>query len=299
MATKKRTGSITNRYKKQHGLHHKQSGKYLKVYWPYIPVLVMVIGGIFSSIYILINKPDTSISSNNISAPALLSETNKLRSNSKLSPLTINYQLSTAAQEKANDMAINNYWSPVSPSGTTPWQIIKSTGYQYQTAGENLAYGFSSSQSLFSAWENSNSHKQTILNSNFNNVGFGIAKAPNFQNQGPETIVVALYGSTTPGALPNSQSSQTFTSASITEPQSQAVVRAQSLTSSDSKVVFLIGGITMGAIACFLILRHGVILKKWLVEGEELVVSHLFLDIILVLMIFGLARLGQTVGFIR
>ena len=196
-------------------------------------------------------------------------------------------------------MAINNYWSPVSPSGTTPWQIIKSTGYQYQTAGENLAYGFSSSQSLFSAWENSNSHKQTILNSNFNNVGFGIAKAPNFQNQGPETIVVALYGSTTPGALPNSQSSQTFTSASITEPQSQAVVRAQSLTSSDSKVVFLIGGITMGAIACFLILRHGVILKKWLVEGEELVVSHLFLDIILVLMIFGLARLGQTVGFIR
>ena len=85
MATKKRTGSITNRYKKQHGLHHKQSGKYLKVYWPYIPVLVMVIGGIFSSIYILINKPDTSISSNNISAPTLLSETNKLRSNNKLS----------------------------------------------------------------------------------------------------------------------------------------------------------------------------------------------------------------------
>jgi hypothetical protein len=298
MPTKKRTGSLQNRYKKQHGLHHKQSDKYLKVYWPYIPVLMLVIVGISASVILLVNKPGTSIVSSNISAPTLLTKTNQIRKSSNLQPLTVNSQLSTAAQEKANDMAVQNYWSPVSPEGQTPWQVIRSTGYQYTLAGENLAYGFSNSSSLFSAWLNSPSHKENIENSNFSDVGFGIAKAPNFRGQGPETIVVALYGTTNTTTPVSSDSSQTFTTASITQPKSEAVVRAQLYSSQSRTLTIFISGITVGIIGCFLIIRHGLILKKWALESEELIIKHPILDVLLVIFIVGLSILGQTVGFI-
>lgn len=302
MPNKPRQGSLTNRYKKQHGLHHKHSDKYLKVYWPYIPVLVLVLSGVFLSIAILINKPNNSLASTNISAPSLLTQTNELRKSSKLEPLQLNNQLTTAAQEKANDMAIRNYWSPISPNGQTPWQIIQSTGYHYQTAGENLAYGFSSSKSLFTAWDDSASHKGNMINGSFEDVGFGIARTPDYQSQGPETIVVALYGSTQPSAttlVSQNNTSETFTSASLSEPKNQAIVRAESFTGSNNNYTIFITGLVVGVICCVLVVRHGLILKKWAVESEELVIKHPFLDVLLVIMVVGIASLNQTVGFIR
>jgi hypothetical protein len=301
MSKKKKNGTLTNRYKKQHGLHHKHSDKYLKVYWPYIPVLMLVITGISMSIIIILNKPSTSIGSTNISATNLLSQTNQLRKSSDLSSLQLNPQLSTAAQEKANDMAVRNYWSPISPSGQTPWQIIKSTGYQYQTAGENLAYGFSTSSTLFSAWDNSVAHKDNMINSNFSDVGFGIAKAPDYQGQGPETIVVALYASTnTPtSTVSNQKTNETFTTASISEPKNQAVVRAESYTGTNNNLSIFIIGLATGVICCFLIIRHGLVFKKWVTEGEQLIIKHPFYDVTLVVILLGVASLSQTIGFIR
>ncbi len=301
MAKKKRPGQLQTRYKKQHGLHHKHSGKYLKVYWPYLPVLVIVIIGVAFSISILLNKPVTPVTSASISSPAIFNKTNELRKSAGLSPLQINPQLTTAAQEKANDMAVRNYWSPISPNGQTPWQIIKTTGFQFQTAGENLAYGFSSSSQLFGAWVSSAGHKANMINKSFNNVGFGIAKTPDFQGQGPQTIVVALYGATQEAGaiIPTQKSPQSFTSASLSEPSNQTVVRAESITNSNNKITVFIAGLAIGIVGCFLILRHGLIIRKWALESEDLIVKHPFLDIALVSILIGVASLGQTIGFIR
>ena len=105
-------------------------------------------------------------------------------------------------------MVANDYWSDVSPDGEQPWQFITAAGYQYEAAGENLAYGFDTSEDTLIGWMNSPEHKANVLNANFTNVGFGIANSTDFQNSGEETIVVAMYG----------EPQQTVTTAASTTP---------------------------------------------------------------------------------
>lgn len=129
-----------------------------------------------------------------MSISGLLQETNKHRTSHGLQDLTLNDQLMQAAQTKAEDMAARDYWSHNTPEGNPPWVFITNAGYQYQTAGENLAYGFLSSGATVDGWMASEGHRANILNATYKEVGFGIANSPNYQGTGPETIVVAMYG---------------------------------------------------------------------------------------------------------
>ena len=124
---------------------------------------------------------------------SLLSGTNNQRVANGLGSLALSSQLNQAAQAKANDMMVHDYWAHNSPTGVTPWYWIGSVGYAYQTAGENLAYGFTTSSDTITGWMNSPGHRANILNGSFSQVGFGIVNAPNYRGTGPQTIVVALY----------------------------------------------------------------------------------------------------------
>jgi hypothetical protein len=123
----------------------------------------------------------------------LLSSTNQARAANGQPALNLNSQLNASAQAKAQDMANKDYWAHVSPDGTEPWYFFTQAGYSYSKAGENLAYGFSSSQGTVDGWMNSASHRANMLD-NYYDVGFGIVNAPNFQSSGEQTIVVAHYG---------------------------------------------------------------------------------------------------------
>ena len=129
----------------------------------------------------------------NISVTGLLDGTNQQRNANGLGSLSLNNTLSQAAQAKAADMSANDYWSHNSPSGATPWTFIGATGYAYQTAGENLAYGFTTSSDTITGWMNSPGHKANILHTSFSEVGFGIIDIANYQGKGPQTLVVAMY----------------------------------------------------------------------------------------------------------
>ncbi len=131
----------------------------------------------------------------NTSPSGLLSATNTQRSNNGASALSSNSKLASAAQSKAQDMVARNYWSHVTPDGKQPWVFINNAGYSYVSAGENLAYGFLSSGDTVTGWMNSASHKANLLSTSFTEVGFGIANSSNFIGEGPQTIVVAMYGS--------------------------------------------------------------------------------------------------------
>lgn len=133
-----------------------------------------------------------------MSISTLLSDTNTQRQSNSLAGLSLNEQLDQAAQAKANDMATRDYWSHNTPDGATPWTFIINAGYQYQTAGENLAYGFDTSDATVTAWMNSPEHRDNILNNTYTDVGFGVANAANYQGTGPETVVVAMYASPVP-----------------------------------------------------------------------------------------------------
>lgn len=128
-----------------------------------------------------------------VNTTSLLQETNIQRGNNGRAALALNSQLNAAAQEKANDMAARDYWSHTTPEGREPWQFISAAGYAYSYAGENLAYGFATSADAVTGWMNSPTHRDNLLNVNYVDVGFGYANSPNYQGDGEQTIIVAMY----------------------------------------------------------------------------------------------------------
>jgi hypothetical protein len=181
--------------KKRNGKHQKHTKHFVKVYWPYLPLLFFVSAGLIFNSYWQ-GKPATGVLpyATSMSISELLSQTNIERANNGKAPLSNNAQLNQAAQAKANDMVARNYWSHNTPDGQAPWVFFDNAGYKYQKAGENLAYGFTTSDSTIAGWMNSPPHKENLLDSSYQDVGFGFANSDNFQDSGPETIVVAEYG---------------------------------------------------------------------------------------------------------
>ncbi|HSX34834.1 MAG TPA: CAP domain-containing protein [Candidatus Saccharimonadales bacterium] len=177
------------------GRHHKRNDHYLKTYWPYLPLVLMVAVGILANSLLGMRHSGVLGYATDVSPSVLLSETNNQRTSNSLGSLALNSVLNQAAQAKANDMAARDYWSHNTPDGNTPWTFFTAAGYQYKTAGENLAYGFDTSATTVTAWMNSPGHRANILNNTYKEVGFGIANSANYQGTGPETIVVAMYAS--------------------------------------------------------------------------------------------------------
>jgi uncharacterized protein YkwD len=82
-------------------------------------------------------------------------------------------RLQSAAEGHSQDMAINDFFSHVAPDGTTPWDRIRAQGYSYSMAGENIAAGYPSPESVVQAWMNSDGHRRNILNCGFSDIGVG------------------------------------------------------------------------------------------------------------------------------
>ena len=96
-----------------------------------------------------------------------------------LSALKIDDELQNVARIKAQDMVNNNYFSHTSPTYGSPFDMIKSFGISYKTAGENIA-GNSSNKAAVNAWMNSEGHRANILNSNFNYTGIGVVSSSKY-----------------------------------------------------------------------------------------------------------------------
>lgn len=179
--------------RKRTARHHKKTRTYGKAYWPYLPMVAIVAFGFLANTWITSLHRQVLSYATNMSLSGLLDGTNQQRSANGLGRLSINSQLNQAAQAKAADMAADNYWAHVAPTGETPWTFISNSGYQYKTAGENLAYGFVTANETITGWMNSPGHRANILNGAFTEVGFGVINVENYQNNGNQTIVVAMY----------------------------------------------------------------------------------------------------------
>ena len=129
-----------------------------------------------------------------ITPQELLVLINQKRQDAGLPPLTMNDTLATAATRKAQDMFSKDYWAHIAPDGTTPWYFIRSSGYEYIYAGENLARGFYSTGEVINAWMASPSHRENLLSPNYKDVGFAIQEGT---LTGDDTVlVVQEFGST-------------------------------------------------------------------------------------------------------
>ncbi|MEY8416833.1 CAP domain-containing protein [Tissierella praeacuta] len=99
-----------------------------------------------------------------------------------LQPLVASSELSSVARKKSEDMAKNNYFSHTSPTYGSPFDMMKSFGISYRTAGENIARGQVSAQSVVRGWMNSSGHRANIMNPSFNKIGVGHYQSSNGTN---------------------------------------------------------------------------------------------------------------------
>jgi uncharacterized YkwD family protein len=99
-----------------------------------------------------------------------------------LQPLVASTELSNVARKKSEDMALKNYFSHTSPTYGSPFDMMKSFGISYRTAGENIAKGQLTAQSVVNAWMNSSGHRANIMNPSFNKIGVGHFKSSNGTN---------------------------------------------------------------------------------------------------------------------
>ncbi len=193
---------------RSHSSHkHKPKGlskhAFEKVYWPYIPVILIVgilltFSGQTGALQAAVQRHGGKVLaySTSMSVDALFADTNAARASNGVATLNLNAQLDAAAQASANDMAARNYWSHNTPEGNPPWVWVTNQGYAYQKLGQNLAAGFSDEQATIDGWMASPPHRENLLDTTFTDVGFGFANNPDYTSAGggPMTIVVAFYG---------------------------------------------------------------------------------------------------------
>ncbi len=108
---------------------------------------------------------------------------NEIRVENGLKPLSHNWELSRVARYKSQDMRDNRYFSHTSPVYGSPFEMIRSFGITYRSAGENIAKGQRTPQAVVNAWMNSSGHRANILNSSFTQIGVGYVADGNYWTQ--------------------------------------------------------------------------------------------------------------------
>lgn len=106
---------------------------------------------------------------------------NKERASAGLSALAENNDLNNVATLKSEDMVKLNYFSHTSPTYGSPFDMMTQFNIHYTAAGENIAYGQSTPEEVMNGWMNSAGHRANILNTNFTQIGVGIAQKANGQ----------------------------------------------------------------------------------------------------------------------
>lgn len=108
---------------------------------------------------------------------------NEIRQEHGLNALTHDWQLSRVARFKSDDMRNLGYFSHTSPTYGSPFEMMKSFGISYRTAGENIAKGYKTPEAVVDAWMNSSGHRANILNSTYTHIGVGYVASGNYWTQ--------------------------------------------------------------------------------------------------------------------
>jgi uncharacterized protein YkwD len=103
----------------------------------------------------------------------ILNLVNEERAKVGADPLQINEQLDQAADLHSQDQASINTMSHTGSNGSDMGSRVQDTGYQYSTAGENVAAGYPDAEAVMAGWMGSDGHRENILNPSFEHLGVG------------------------------------------------------------------------------------------------------------------------------
>lgn len=125
------------------------------------------------------NNTTTTTSQMNSDELEVFNLINKQRTDKGLSALKNDAEVQRVARIKAQDMVNNGYFSHQSPTYGSPFDMFKSFGISYKSAGENIAANSSNSGAV-TAWMNSSGHRANILNGSYNFTGVGVVSSPKY-----------------------------------------------------------------------------------------------------------------------
>ncbi|MGP3923450.1 CAP domain-containing protein [Streptomyces sp. 8N616] len=108
---------------------------------------------------------------------------NNERRKAGCAPVTVNEKLAKAAQDHSQDMADSRNMSHTGSDGSSPGDRITRAGYNWSTYGENVAYGYTTPESVMEGWMSSPGHKRNILNCSFKEIGVGLAQPGHYWTQ--------------------------------------------------------------------------------------------------------------------
>lgn len=131
---------------------------------------------------------------NSISADRIIDLVNADRRAVGLVEVRANATLNSVAQEKAGRYARADHFGHPDVDGSLIWEHLRAAGYDYSDAGENLARVAEdrTSDELILLWEESPTHYRNFVESEFRDIGIGIAEGI---HDGQKAIwVVQLFG---------------------------------------------------------------------------------------------------------
>lgn len=125
------------------------------------------------------DEPDTSTPDNGIQeeesvsvyAKQILNLVNEERAKAGLSPLSLEADITAAANVRAKEIVQS--FSHTRPNGSSFSTVLAEQGVSYRGSGENIAWGQKTPEQVMNGWMNSDGHRANILNGNFRNLGVG------------------------------------------------------------------------------------------------------------------------------
>ncbi|MEU3405248.1 CAP domain-containing protein [Streptomyces sp. NPDC006670] len=114
---------------------------------------------------------------------AVVALVNQERAAAGCPAVTVNPMLTQAAQDHSADMAAHATMSHTGSDGSDPGGRITRAGYQWQTYGENVAYGYDTPEQVMEGWMNSPGHRRNILDCSYREIGIGLAQPGQYWTQ--------------------------------------------------------------------------------------------------------------------
>ena len=100
-----------------------------------------------------------------------------------LAALALDETLCGYARVKSQDMHDQGYFSHTSPTYGSPFDMMRTFGVSYRSAGENIAMGYSTPEAVVAAWMNSAGHRANILSANYTTLGVGYVEDGGYWTQ--------------------------------------------------------------------------------------------------------------------
>ena len=135
---------------------------------------MIILKNLFFLLIILWLSLPLSVSAEKIYAEEeIIAICNQLRQERGLPPFSINWEAARVARHKTEGMMNHVYFSHDSPVYGSFFDMLNNFNIPYYAAGENIARGFVTPQSVVDAWMASPNHRQNILSKSFTQAGAG------------------------------------------------------------------------------------------------------------------------------